>query len=117
MGLVIHQIEFGFLLIILSRQDYEESMQRSIWIILLPLFLVLLLGVSLVSYCCSDIGNSERSKSTNFLDSVMASTRQRNGLKDCWKEDVNVINLIKLIQKDGKEVGVLSIYCFVVVMV
>ncbi|PRQ55824.1 hypothetical protein RchiOBHm_Chr1g0328881 [Rosa chinensis] len=50
---VIHQIEFGFLSITLSRQDYQESMQRSIWIVLLPLFLVLLLGVSLVSYCYS----------------------------------------------------------------
>ncbi|KAM5573770.1 hypothetical protein ABKV19_013359 [Rosa sericea] len=81
MGLVIHQIEFGFLLITLSRRDYQESMQRSIWIILLPLFLVLLLGVSLVTYCYSDIGNSERLKSTNFLDSVMASTNTTKWVK------------------------------------
>ncbi|XP_040368815.1 uncharacterized protein LOC112177212 [Rosa chinensis] len=78
---VIHQIEFGFLSITLSRQDYQESMQRSIWIVLLPLFLVLLLGVSLVSYCYSDFGNSERSKSTNFLDSVMASTSTMKRVK------------------------------------
>ncbi|PRQ23204.1 hypothetical protein RchiOBHm_Chr6g0258791 [Rosa chinensis] len=63
-------------------------MQRSIWIVLLPLFLVLLVAVSWVSYCDSDIGNSVRSNFGSALNSVsikgQALRYKRENNKSVW---------------------------------
>ncbi|XP_062011866.1 uncharacterized protein LOC133728473 [Rosa rugosa] len=75
-------------------------MQRSIWIVLLPLFLVLLIAVSWVSCCDSaDIGNSVRSNFGSALNSVykrsstkIRKRRQQISLGSFWKRPVKELD-------------------------
>ncbi|XP_062024143.1 uncharacterized protein LOC133740220 [Rosa rugosa] len=61
-------------------------MQRSIWIVVLPLFLLLLIGVALVSCCHLDIGNSVQSNFQTVFNFEMASESVKRGVKRLLQE-------------------------------
>ncbi|XP_024170798.1 uncharacterized protein LOC112176900 isoform X2 [Rosa chinensis] len=67
--------------IIRRRSRIRGFMQKSICIVLLPLFLILILGVCSLSYCNSDIRDSVLFKFGSTVDSVMASETMMRGRK------------------------------------